>query len=199
VVPAQTPAAKGLYRLNNIKYSGLVTLAMNTMNTKQSDGTQPVPNQEDVNLNGYSIGVTGALDYPYKDLLILRGTIGYEPYSVSGTSKFLSCDQLNSTTCKASMQYLSAGGYLRFNLTRSQYQYWIGVGGTGKFPISKSTTALRADDIKYTMTLAFAGGLDYFLNNKNFVPVSVEYQFFESSETVSANLIMLRGGYGWAF
>jgi hypothetical protein len=42
-------------------------------------------------------------------------------------------------------------------------------------------------------------GLDYFVGNKNFIPVSLEYQLFLSSDTVSANAILFRAGYGWAF
>jgi len=191
--------AKGLYRLSAVKYSALLNLSMNNMNTKQSDGAQPVSNQEDVSLRGLSIGLTGAIDYPYRDLVILRGTIGYEPYDVTGNSKYLSCSNLSSNVCNASIQYFSTGGYIRFNITKSKYQLWLGIGGTGKFPLSKSTSALRLSDIQYTTTLAVASGIDYFFKNKNFMPISIEYQLFQKSDTVSAGLIMLRGGYGWAF
>ncbi|MEK6627572.1 MAG: hypothetical protein AABY53_03010 [Bdellovibrionota bacterium] len=186
------------YRLSGMKYSVLGNILINNMSTKQADSFIP-PNQENVALKGNSFGVTGAIDYSFKDLFIMRGTLGYEPFEVSGTSNFLSCNNLTSTTCTASIQYLSAGGYLRYNLTHSKLQWWIGGGGTGKFPIAKSTTALVAGDVKFTVTFAFAGGADYYTSNKNFIPLSLEYQLFQSSDTVTANILMLRAGYGWAF
>lgn len=187
---------KGLHRLNNMKISALLTFSMNNMNTKQDDISL---NKEDVLLKGSAIGLTGAIDYPFRNWVILRGTLGYEPFVASGTARFLSCDSKTSTNCNANIQYLSGGGYARFNLTNSQYLAWVGLGGTGKFPISKSTTALAVDDVKFTMTFALTTGLDYFINNKNFIPASLEYQLFQNSETVSTNIIMLRAGYGWSF
>jgi hypothetical protein len=190
---------KSVYRLNSTKVSGLLTIGINQMNTKQSDGQTPTPNTEDVALKGNSFGLTGAIDYPFNNWLILRGTLGYEPLVAKGTSTLLACNNLTSTDCNANINYLSAGGYARFNLTKSRFQAWVAAGGTGKFPISKTTTALRSDDIKMTMTFALGGGFDYYLSNKTFIPASLEYQLFQSSETVSANIILIRAGYGWAF
>lgn len=192
-------APRGVYRISGVKYSTVFTLTANTMVTKQTDGSNPVPNTEDVNLKGSGIGLTGIMDYPFNDWLTLRGTLGYEPFNASGSSRFLVCDGLTSTDCNAYINYLSAGGYLRFDLTKSRSLMWVGLGGTLKQPLSKKTTALLAEDIKLTMTLAAAFGLDYFISNKTFIPVSLEYQMFQNSDTVSANLIMLRAGYGWSF
>jgi outer membrane protein W len=190
---------KSVYRLNSTKFSGLLTIGMNQMNTKQSDGQTPTPNTEEVALKGNSFGLTGAMDYPFNNWLILRGTLGYEPLVAKGTSTLLACNNLSSTDCNASINYLSASGFARFNLTKSRFQTWVGVGGTAKFPISKTTTALRADDIKMTMTFGAGGGFDFFITNKTFIPASLEYQLFQSSETVSANIILIRSGFGWAF
>ena len=190
---------KSVYRLNSTKFSGLLTIGMNQMNTKQSDGQTPTPNTEDVALKGNSFGLTGAMDYPFNNWLILRGTLGYEPLVATGTSTLLACNNLTSTDCNANINYLSAGGFARFNLTKSRFQAWVAAGGTAKFPISKTTTALRSEDIKMTMTFGAGGGFDYFITNKTFIPASLEYQLFQSSETVSANIILIRAGYGWAF
>lgn len=190
---------RNVYRLNSTKVSGLLTIGMNNMITKQSDGLNPTPNTEDVPLKGNSFGLTGAMDYPFNSWLILRGTLGYEPFVVAGTSTLFACNNLSSRDCNANISYLSAGGFARFNLTKSRFQTWAAVGGTAKFPISKTTTALRADDIKMTMTFGLGGGFDYFITNKTFIPASLEYQMFQSSETVTANMILIRAGYGWAF
>lgn len=187
----------GVYRLNSIKVSALVTLPMNSMLTKQSDGVAPTPHEEDVAMSGSSFGISGSIDYPFRNIFIIRGVFGYEPFIASGTSNFVVCN--GSTSCTANISYLSGGGYLRFNLTKSSKQAWLGLGMSGKFPISKSTSALNPDDVGFTTTYTFAGGLDYFISNSKFIPVSFEYQIFQSSSTVSANIMLLRAGYGWAF
>ena len=189
----------GVFRLKGMKISGLLTIGINKMGTKQSDGTLPIPNQQDVALSGTSMGITGAIDYPFSSWLTLRGTFGYEPFVASGTSTIFACNNLTSKSCDANINYLAAGGYARFDLTKSKALFWVGAGGSTKFPMSKSTTALRSDDIKMTFTFAAGGGLDYFISNKSFIPASFEYQLFSSSETVSANIMLVRLGYGWAF
>lgn len=189
----------GVYRLNATKFSIMATLTFNSMSTLQSDGTQPTPNQETVKMSGMGFGLTGALDYPFNDWLTLRGTLGYEPFDAKGTAQFLSCDSLTSRNCTASLQYLAGGGYARFNFTKSKAQAWAGFGMSGKFPIAKTATAVRTDDIKFTATFAVVGGVDYYTGNNSFIPFSVEYQLFPNSDTVTANIILLRGGYGWAF
>ncbi|MEQ1722376.1 MAG: hypothetical protein ABL930_04320 [Pseudobdellovibrio sp.] len=192
-------STKGIYRLNGIKIAGLFTLITNSMTTKQADGTMPIPNQEDVALKGSSFGLSGSIDFPVVDWLILRGVGGYEPFVAEGSARFNSCDSALSTSCTANITYVSAAGYARFDITKSKALVWVAFGGAVKFPLAKSTTALRADDVKMTFTVAAAAGLDYFINNKNFIPVSLEYQLFPSSDTVSANSIMLRAGYGWSY
>ncbi len=207
-VSAEAPAEEGgttptktdgVYRLKGMKVSALLTFGFNNMGTKQSDGTLPVPNQEDVALKGTSVGLTGAVDYPFANWLTLRGTLGYEPFVVAGTSTIFACNNLTSKNCDANINYIAAGGYARFDLTKSRALFWLGAGGSTKFPMSKSTTALRSDDIKMTFTFALGGGLDYFVSNKSFIPASFEYQLFSSSETVTANIMLVRVGYGWAF
>lgn len=188
-----------VYRTGGTKISGVLTLLSNNMTTKQTDGANPVPNTEDVAMKGSGVGLTGIIDYPVAPWLIMRGTLGYEPFVASGTSQFLSCDGLSSTNCTASINYLSVGGYARFDFTKSRSTAWAALGFTLKQPLSKSTTALLADDIKTTTTLALAAGLDFFINNKSFIPISAEYQMFQSSDTVAANIILLRVGYGISY
>lgn len=196
--PKKAKTEPTIYRPNAWKLSSVASWSISNMKTRRSDGTLPTPNQEDVMLTGSGFGVTGVLDFPFKKI-VLRGTLGYEPYVGSGTAQYLSCSSLTSTACNVNIQYLSAGGYIRYNLTNPANQFWVGVGATGKFPLGKSSSALRTDDIQSTMTYAIAGGMDYYLSTSRFIPFSVDYQIFLSSDTVSANLIILRGGYGWVF
>lgn len=188
-----------VYRTSSKKMSVVLSLMSNSMTTKQSDGAQPTPTTEDVSMKGSTFGVTGAVDWPFTSSLVLRGTLGYEPFKTTGTATTNMCDNLTSTNCTADITYLSAGGYARFDFNKSRTQFWAALGGTFKFPMSKSTTALKQDDIKMTMTYGAAGGMDFFLSNKTFIPVSLEQQFFLKSDTVSASIMMIRVGYGQAF
>lgn len=190
--------SRGNPRLNAKKIAMLLSISMNNMTTKQADRSV-TPNIEDVKLTGMGIGLTGSFDYPLNTWLILRGTLGYEPFVAQGSGNFSSCDNGTSRDCTANISYLSAGGFARVNLTKSKFQLWGGAGGTGKFPISKSSTALRTEDINLTITFAAAGGADWFISNSAFIPLNLEFQLFQPSDTVTANQILLRGGYGWVF
>lgn len=196
--PVTSPGQR-VYRVNANKFSVMLMLANNSMSTKQTDGSNPAPNTETVAMKGTSFGLTAAYDYPFSTQFVARLTGGYEPYSAKGTAQFLSCDALTSTNCTADINYLSGGGYLRFDFARSSVTPWAALGATIKYPLTKSTTALLANDIKATTTFGLAAGADWFTSGANFVPFSVEYQLFQSSDTVTANILMLRAGYGWAF
>lgn len=194
-----TPPGQKVFRVNSNKFSVMLMLANNTMTTKQTDGSNPTPNTETVSMKGTTFGLTAAYDYPLSTQFVVRLTGGFEPYSAKGTAQFLSCDALTSTNCTADINYLSGGGYLRFDFSRNPVTPWAALGATFKYPISKSTTALLANDIKTTTTFGLAAGADWFTTGANFVPFSIEYQLFQNSDTVTANIMMLRAGYGWAF
>ena len=187
---------KNVYRLNSTKMAVLITAGMNSMVTKQADAALRT---EDVALKGTSIGLAASIDFPFNNWLILRGTAGLEPFTAAGTSTLVACDDRKSKDCNANMNYLAAGGWARLNFTKSRFQLWGALGGSGKFPATKSSTALKTDDIKMTVTFGGALGFDFFISNKGFIPVSTEFQLFQSSDTVTANTILFRTGYGWAF
>lgn len=193
-----TPSGNQAYRTTSKKMSVLLSLMSNSMTTKQSNGAT-TPITEDVSMKGSTFGVTGAVDWPFTSSLVLRGTLGYEPFKTTGTATTNMCDNVTSTNCTADISYLSAGGYARYDFNKSRNQFWAALGGTLKFPFSKSTTALKQDDIKMTMTYGVAGGMDFFLASKTFIPVSLEQQFFLKSDTVSASIFMIRVGYGQTF
>ncbi len=186
-----------VYRLSSTRVAGVLTVGMNNMVTKQADGSA-TPNTEEVALKGNSFGLTGTLDVPLNWWFAIRGTFGYEPFMAEGDARFLSCDNQTSTKCNANINYLSGGGYARINFNNSPFQIWTALGATTKFPLSKSSTALKTDDIKSTFTFTAALGADWFISNKFFIPVSAEYQMFQNSDTVSANIVQLRLGFGLA-
>ncbi len=196
---AETEATprREVYRLSSTRVAGVLTVGVNNMITKQADASA-TPNTEDVALKGNSFGLTGTLDVPLNWWFAIRATLGYEPFMAEGDARFLSCDNQSSTKCNANINYISGGGYARINFNNSPFQVWTALGGTTKFPLSKSSTALKTDDIKSTFTFAAALGADWFISNKFFIPISAEYQMFQNSDTVSANIVQLRLGFGLA-
>ncbi len=197
--PRTSSKVRNMGRTSAKRGSVVLNFLNNSMSTLQSDSTLPTPNTETVAMKGTSFGVTGVLDWPIFKKVVLRGTLGYEPFTTTGTAKFNSCDNQLSKNCTANITYISTGGYVRYDFTQSDFVLWGGVGGTMKFPMAKSTTALRSDDIKMTMTYGAAFGMDYFLSKNYFIPASFELQYFLKSDTVDANIMLLRVGYGMVF
>ncbi|MBC7464968.1 MAG: hypothetical protein H7256_03160 [Bdellovibrio sp.] len=189
-----------VYRYGSKKVSVVLNLFSNSMTAKEADKTSPTPNIEDVSMKGSSFGITGVLDMPLNGWFTLRGTAGYEPFKASGTAyNPTSCDNQSSANCTAEMTYLSFGAYGRFDFYKSKAILgWGAVGGTMKLPMSKTSTALKTDDIKMTATYGFALGMDYFINHKYFIPVSIEQQVFMPSDTVKASIMAIRFGVGMA-
>ena len=172
----------------------------NTMSAKESDGVSPTPNIETVGMTGVSIGFTGTIDYPFKPWLEFRGTAGYEPFIASNTASIKGCDNTNSSNCNTNINYLVGGGYGRINLyQKNVLNLWTGLGINFRYPISKSSTAVRTSDLNLTTSYGFVGGGEYFFNYKEFIPFSIEKQFFKSSDTVTANLLSFRVGYGLSY
>ena len=180
---------------NATKMSVLLNIGMNSMVTKQATagGTQ-----ETVDLKGNSFGISMGYDKPLLSWVTLRGVFGYEPFVANGTATLNVCDNTTTTNCTASITYLSAGGWARFDFSTSSFQPWAALGATTTFPMGKSTTAFKSDDIKMTFTYGVGFGFDYMMG-KSFIPASLEYQLFSSSDTVSANTMIIRAGYGWTF
>lgn len=182
---------------SKMRISVLLNMMMNNMSAIESDlaGTQ-----ETVGMKGSSIGVTGAIDYPMWPSLTLRGTAGYEPFAVNATSSLFSCNNQSSQDCNALITYLAFGGYLRYDIIKDPGMLWVAAGGTLRMPMGKSSTALNESDIAMTATYGIAFGYDIFIdNNKHFIPLSFEMQYFLPSDTVKTDFMSLRAGYGFVF
>lgn len=187
------------YRLTQKKLSVLLNLMTSSMTALEADSQPPNPQVENVQMTGTSIGITAAYDIPLRSWFEFRGTLGFEPFTVSGTSMITGCDSATSRDCNADISYLSAGAYARFDIYKSRTSIWLAVGTIGKFPIAKKSTALKTDDLKLAGAYSFAAGLEYFMSNKIFIPFSIEQQYFISTETVKANQLSIRSGLGIAY
>lgn len=187
-------------RHDMMQLSVLGKLMMNTITTKQADNNA-LPRTETVTMNGTNIGITAALDYPLSSQYTFRSQFGFEPIAVKGTAQYDSCADKSSKNCNVNINYLAGAGYLRYDFMKSENTLWGAIGGTLKFPISKSSTALRTSDINMANSLGLMFGYDYIFDNKTYIPMTFEYHYsFNTSDTVPAiNQIALQAGYGWKF
>ena len=182
---------------SKVRVSALLNMMMNNMAVVTNDLSGQ---QETVAMKGSSFGLTGAIDYPMWPSLTLRGTVGYEPFVTQGTSSIFSCANQTSQECNANITYIAFGGYLRYDIIKDPGMLWIAGGGTMRMPMGKSSTALNESEIAMTATYGIAAGYDIFINNnKSFIPISFEMQFFMPSDTVKADFMSFRAGYGFVF
>lgn len=168
---------------------------MNAMNAEETNGTT----KEVAAMKGTSFGLFGFYDYAYSPRLMIRGGAGFDQFKASSTININGCDGRTSRNCNVNINYLSGYGYLKYNITTGKARFF-GLGGMAMMmAMSKSTTALKEGDISTTTLFIVGGGVDIKMSNKNFIPISVEYGLFPPSDSVSANSLIFRGGYGWLF
>lgn len=186
-------SANSDFKLKKNAFGGLLTLWQNTMSAVEKDATN---REETANMSGTSFGLAGFYDYSFSPNLQVRGIAGYDMYNVASTITINGCDSRSSKNCNVKINYLSFYGNLKYNFTLSNLRFFVMAGTGFMYAISKSSTALKASDITLTQLFTVGGGMDYKLNSKSFIPVSIEYGLFPPSEDVKASSIILRLGYG---
>lgn len=149
-------------------------------------------------MSGSTFGVLGFYDYALSPSITLRAMGGVEQFAVSGSISTADCSF--TTTCNLNITYLSGYGYGRWNFyQKGDYKAWAGGGVGYLYAMSKASTFLKPDQISANQVFVFAGGLDIRMNAKTYIPISLEYGLFPSSDSVKANIIYLRAGYAWNF
>lgn len=169
----------------------------NTMTAKETDLL--ASQVDDVKMNGIASGIYGYYNHPLNSWLVLHGGLGYEPFKAFGDSQIAGCNQFSSTHCTVDLQYISAHGAARFVLEKDNRKYWTELGVSVKHSLATSSTALEESKISQISTLDAGLGIDIPWGAQNYIPVSVQYSIFPTSEDVSASSWLLRCGYGWIF
>lgn len=147
-------------------------------------------------LKGSSFGVSGFYDYPISPALQIRGLAGVEQLKAAGTISTADCEA--STNCTFNVSYLSLHGQAKYNFLRnSTMKAWVNGGFGFLLALSKSSTVVDTSSISTDQIYSFGAGADIKMGRKTFLPVSIEYGIFPPSETVKANILFLRVGYGW--
>jgi hypothetical protein len=173
---------------------------MNTISAKQQDG-EVTPNQETVSMKGSNFGVAGSIDYPLFDWIKAYGMVSYEILDIGGTGQFLSCDGKSSTDCNVKVNYLGFQGLARYDILKTKYNVWAGLGLEIRIPMTKKSTALNTDGLKQSDSFVAAVGMDYHINNKFYVPIGFEYHYSmnTSNEVPVIDQMNLLIGYGKKF
>ncbi|MFM6929610.1 MAG: hypothetical protein ACKOX6_14165 [Bdellovibrio sp.] len=167
------------------------------MNSMQVAVKDALNKKETVSMSGSSFGVGGFYEYTLTRDISLRLLGAIEQFNVTGKSSIPGCDSKTSQNCDAKIMYASAYGLGKYYFWQSKYRYWAGAGGGFLIAVSKSSTALDAGAISTNQVLTLAVGGDWQLSRKNYIPISLEYNYFPPSETVNATGISIKVGYGW--
>ncbi|XGC79743.1 hypothetical protein ACES2L_10420 [Bdellovibrio bacteriovorus] len=162
--------------------------AMNSMSSKISNTT--------ISVSGSSFSVNGLYQMPLPDLgqkISARILGGYETFQASGSD--------SGTDRTVDISYLGVQGLLRYSFYQQpKFNVWAGGGLGFLFAIAKSSkNFLDESKISTNQTLIGSIGVDYTLNNRNYIPVQFDYVIYPDSSTSSARQMILRAGYGFNF
>ena len=188
---AQTPAPTERSRAN---FGGMLGFSMANMSVKLSAQTSTANVTKD--LTGPSFSGHMFFDYAFFEKIGARLTFGAQQFNATGDK---ACGSTATQSCDANILYANFNILGRFVMSNGSFRPWVGGGMGFLFPLTKSSTALASDSITNTSIGVGAGGVDWYISNTDFIPVSIEYGMLPSSSDVTANLISLRVGYGTAF
>lgn len=169
---------------------------MNTMNADVSykDGFGVTRNTS-ASMSGSGFALGGFYDYVFSPDFVGRGLASIEQFNAAGTASEAGCS--GSTNCEAKINYLSLYALAKWYPLQGKYRTWLGGGIGYLLALSKSSTALNESQISTNQVFNAALGVDIQMNRKNYVPVSIEYNLFPASDTVKANMIVLKAGWAW--
>lgn len=170
---------------------------MNTMSVSVKN-TATVPALTDVAaLKDTSFGLGGFYDYVVTPDIAIQVAALIEQIKVTGTANIPGCAGGTSTNCDVNITYGSFYGLGKYYLTENRYRIWAGIGGGFLLALSKSSTALNESQISTNQILTLAIGSDIQMSRKNYIPVTLQYNYFPPTDTVKATSIVLKAGWAW--
>lgn len=176
----------GITRNKEVAIGGVLGMVQSAAEVNFTNGTS-------ASLSGSAMSFKAMADYGLTPNIFLRGLAGTQPFEATESAR--TCTGAN---CVMSINYLSVdlwGRYV-FNPT-SNFRFWGGAGIGLLFPLNTdSTNAVVKSDIGSTMVFQGGAGIDWYINEQFFIPLSIEYNLIPPSDDVTTSMISIRGGIG---
>lgn len=188
-------------RRTRTRYTGqtwgvLGGLLQTNMTAKFTAGSGVLTRDVSTKMKGSSYGVLGYYDYPFNTAFQIRGMVGMEQLTATGTIDTADCQA--GTTCDFKASYLSTYGLAKFNYVESPgLRLWVGLHYGFLIAMSKSSTVLNTSQISTNQIYGFSTGAEFPAGRGAYIPVTLDYGMFPKSDTVDANIMAIRVGYGW--
>lgn len=150
-----------------------------------------------VSLTGGGMNATG---FYRKDLTksnTLEARLRYNSIAIKANSA--SASLCAGEVCKVQIGYLDFTGIFRFNKTFNVSQLWTGIGANLLVAVSKESNIIDPSKISTQQSLVVVMGYDKKLNEKAFLPISIEFNTFMYNSAASINQFHLNVGYGINF
>ncbi|WII71941.1 hypothetical protein QJS83_15870 [Bdellovibrio sp. 22V] len=174
---------------------GVITMNSMTADIRYLDSGTGILQTASATMNGNGFGVDGFYDYAFSRDFVGHAVAGIEQFNVSGSASSAACG--GTTSCDAKINYLSFYGVIKWYLIQGKYRGWLGGGLGYLLAVSKSSSALNESQISTNQVFNANVGVDIQLNRRNYIPVSLEYNMFPSSDTVKASQMMIKAGWAW--
>jgi hypothetical protein len=172
-----------------ISFGAVIGYSLDTQNVTASNSAATAT--ESLSMSGSGLSLKAFGDMPFSGPLSLMARLGFEQFSVTGSS--------SKSSVKTDILYGTADMLLRYNFGDGAFVPFV-LGGLGlHLPLSKSSNVLNENLISMTTVFFLGGGLNYQLNDTSYVHTSLEYGFFPPSNDVKTNLIAIRAGMGFRF
>lgn len=186
----------GYLRVLKNSWGALGAITMNTMdanisNTDVFGTTTKTP----ASMKGNGFGAGGFYDYVFTSDMVGHASAMLEQFTTTGSAPTAACS--GSTNCEVNITYLSLYGLGKYYFTKDKLRWWGGGGMGYLLALSKSSTALNESKISSNQVLTLAFGGDYQMSRQNYIPFSIEYNYFWPSADVTANQIILKAGWAW--
>lgn len=162
------------------------------------EGTGELVRQD--SYTGTSISYELFFDYQVFSKVNLRGTLGMHNFSAedSANTQCLDADNQPGAACIVDLSYINIDLWARYFLTQSWHNVWLGAGlGILLSPSENSTTAINTEDVGATTLIQIGGGADIDISDKLYLPLTVEYGLYPSSDTVDMSSISFYFGLGY--
>lgn len=158
----------------------------NTMDIKLSSSAN-------VPMKGSSLSAKAMMDFPLLDDMDFRGYLGIDQLDVKGTAS----SSVVKCACSVKANYLSFAGVARYFFSYGKMPFWIGAGGGYQLAMSSSSDVLQK--VASTNNILFGLGLDFRLNNRQYVPIEFMYAYYAPQNGVNLSQMMIKAGYAWLY